>query len=257
MSEIEYMEIDGIEAVVSETYHEPEHASVLDNTATFTYRGQSATFQLRGIAPAIFAMSQFVIVLVEKGTNNHYRLVCAETDKLAYHFTEPPSCGLKEALAWKGRFLDGDELRELRSKYDFLSIMKLDDISREWMKSFMPLKRSNISKAMREAVYAKYDGHCAYCGKAMDITEMQVDHVESHYRHQGKDELDNYLPACRDCNGLKSDYLLEEFRTVLIPKCARANPNDNTRAGRICKAYGLKWKKGRKIIFYFEKNKAE
>ncbi len=33
-----------------------------------------------------------------------------------------------------------------------------------------------ISKKAREAVYQKYDGHCAYCGRKMAYKDMQVDH---------------------------------------------------------------------------------
>ncbi len=35
----------------------------------------------------------------------------------------------------------------------------------------------SFSKKKREAVYAKYDGHCAYCGRAIDIKDMQVDQI--------------------------------------------------------------------------------
>ena len=31
-------------------------------------------------------------------------------------------------------------------------------------------------KINRRAVYEKYDGHCAYCGRAMEFGKMQVDH---------------------------------------------------------------------------------
>lgn len=34
----------------------------------------------------------------------------------------------------------------------------------------------SFGKKTREAVYAKYDGHCAYCGRSIDIRDMQVDH---------------------------------------------------------------------------------
>lgn len=30
----------------------------------------------------------------------------------------------------------------------------------------------SFSKKKREAVYAKYDGHCAYCGRAIDIKDI-------------------------------------------------------------------------------------
>ena len=39
------------------------------------------------------------------------------------------------------------------------------------------IKRKTISKKMREAVYDKYNGHCAYCGKKIEYKEMQVDHL--------------------------------------------------------------------------------
>ena len=100
------------------------------------------------------------------------------------------------------------------------------------------------------------DGHCAYCGKPIAIKDMQVDHVEAHYRHHGKDEIANYLPACRDCNGLKSDYSLEEFRNVLIPECAsHLKEGKRTRKGRIAVAYGLSPMKKNEVVFYFEKGK--
>ena len=34
-----------------------------------------------------------------------------------------------------------------------------------------------INKKTRELVYKKYDGHCAYCGKEIEIKDMQVDHM--------------------------------------------------------------------------------
>ena len=34
-----------------------------------------------------------------------------------------------------------------------------------------------FSKKTREEVYKKYDGHCAYCGKEIEIKEMQIDHM--------------------------------------------------------------------------------
>ena len=38
-------------------------------------------------------------------------------------------------------------------------------------------ERKPISKAMRQKVYDKYDGHCAYCGRKIKMREMQVDHI--------------------------------------------------------------------------------
>ena len=44
-----------------------------------------------------------------------------------------------------------------------------------------------------------YDGHCAYCGHAADLTEDHIIPVG-----EGAHTLDNIVPACRSCNSRKS-----------------------------------------------------
>lgn len=39
--------------------------------------------------------------------------------------------------------------------------------------------RAKINKEIRNLVYEKYKGHCAYCGKPIDYKDMQVDHFVS------------------------------------------------------------------------------
>ena len=73
---------------------------------------------------------------------------------------------------------------------------------------------------MRQQVYDKYHGHCAYCGKEIKMSEMQVDHIiplaHSVYgpREQAEkvmkmfeddsiNAIDNLMPACRACNFYK------------------------------------------------------
>lgn len=73
------------------------------------------------------------------------------------------------------------------------------------------MKRKSISKATRQKVLDKYGGHCAYCGKELDLKTLRVDHLHPHYRG-GEDSFDNYMPACYQCNFYKSTFLLEEFR---------------------------------------------
>lgn len=79
------------------------------------------------------------------------------------------------------------------------------------------MKRKSISKATREQVYAKYGGCCAYCGCHLEMNEMQVDHVDSVYRadYEGRvasNEIDNLMPACRQCNFYKGTSTIDEFR---------------------------------------------
>lgn len=37
--------------------------------------------------------------------------------------------------------------------------------------------RKPIPKKLRKQVYAKCNGHCAYCGCELEYKDMQVDHV--------------------------------------------------------------------------------
>ena len=82
-----------------------------------------------------------------------------------------------------------------------------------------------FSKKTREEVYKKYDGHCSYCGKEIEIKEMQIDHMhpkaygESYARIVGKVELqsiENYMPSCRSCNHYKRALSFEGFRKQML-----------------------------------------
>ena len=82
-----------------------------------------------------------------------------------------------------------------------------------------------FSKKTREEVYKKFDGHCAYCGKKIEIKDMQIDHMhpkaygESYARIVGKVELEsieNYMPSCRSCNHYKRALSFEGFRKQML-----------------------------------------
>ena len=70
-------------------------------------------------------------------------------------------------------------------------------------------------KIDRQKVYDKYNGHCAYCGKAISIKEMQVDHILSK-RNGGTNDIDNLNPSCRMCNHYKDAYSIESFRNFAL-----------------------------------------
>lgn len=78
----------------------------------------------------------------------------------------------------------------------------------------METKRKSISKAVREQVYKKYNGHCAFCGCEIDYKDMQVDHATP-LKIGGTNEIDNLLPACRSCNHYKSTLDVEGYRKYL------------------------------------------
>ena len=86
-----------------------------------------------------------------------------------------------------------------------------------------------FSKAVRQAVYEKYDGRCAYCGQKIAYKDMQVDHFipkrgwsES---GSGSDDFFNLMPSCRMCNHYKRANSLETFRKYIqeIPRKLRQN----------------------------------
>lgn len=203
---------------------------------------------------AIIRLNTLYFVLAERlaETKARYRFVDVDTLEETYGDTKLHTL---HEIAIKSK----DILAKYLSK-DCKICIKPGDLL-DTYRGYMPSKRTPISKATREEVYKKYSGHCAYCGKPIAMNEMQVDHVTSHYRHNGKDEIGNYLPSCRDCNGLKSDYTLEEFRDTLIPNCARkvtakggmVNRARDCRALRIARAYGLDKSPRKKIRFYFER----
>ena len=119
------------------------------------------------------------------------------------------------------------------------------------------VKRKYIPKKTREAVYGKYNGHCAYCGKKIEYKDMQLDHLIPKQREQFKrystEEIEcfeNYMPACRRCNHAKRSYSLEGFREFI-----ETIPKKLFRDNYIYKVgldYGLVLANEHKVIFYFE-----
>ena len=117
-----------------------------------------------------------------------------------------------------------------------------------------------MKKEQRLEVYQKYGGHCAYCGKAIEYKDMQVDHISSRYRHRmnldgkSEDELDaleNFNPSCRMCNFRKGVLTIEQFRAEIA--CQAATEMKRFQA-RMSEAYGLiEHHPERKVKFYFEK----
>jgi hypothetical protein len=74
-----------------------------------------------------------------------------------------------------------------------------------------PAGRKRLSKNERRRVYEKTGGRCAYCGCALQIEEMAVDHVIP-LADGGADAESNLLPACRSCNHRKNTESVERFR---------------------------------------------
>lgn len=104
----------------------------------------------------------------------------------------------------------------------FIHTMMLKD-AQQWLND-NPLPRKSIGKLTRGNVYAKYNGHCAYCGCELSIDEMRVDHHIAYMGEGGEDNLENYYPACEVCNRVKSNYSIEQFKQK-IRRCGEIHRN--------------------------------
>lgn len=87
----------------------------------------------------------------------------------------------------------------------------------------------------------------------IDITEMQVDHVQAVYLG-GKDELENYRPACRQCNFYKSTMSVEGLREQLSLIPGRL---EKLLIFRLALAHGLVRITGKPVKFYFEEREKQ
>ena len=57
----------------------------------------------------------------------------------------------------------------------------------------------SISKKIRFEVFKRDGFRCAYCGKSPPDVLLEIDHIEPKSKG-GKDDVNNYLTACFDCN---------------------------------------------------------
>ena len=112
--------------------------------------------------------------------------------------------------------------------------------------------RKSPTKEQRKLVYQMYDGHCAYCGCELEFKDMQVDHFNSVYAYDGKNEIENYMPSCRQCNFYKSTGTIEQFRQNL--KEIMLKGLKKTFQYRLLVKYDLIRENDKEIKFYFEEH---
>lgn len=131
-------------------------------------------------------------------------------------------------------------------------------------------------KKLKDEVYEKCNGRCAYCGDPININVMQTDHIvpqrnwkwifqnkhitASYHKHVPEflrhltetdlNHIDNLNPACRVCNKWKSAHYLELFRSELQDQLSRLNARSAN--FRIAKRFGQIEETPKPIIFYFE-----
>lgn len=124
-----------------------------------------------------------------------------------------------------------------------------------------------LNKADREAIRAKFDGRCAYCGEMLG-ERWHADHFEAVVRqqtyergvgfrftgellHPQRDTIENLMPACAPCNIDKGPNTLEWWRGKLQRATEVLGRNNPTY--RHARRFGLVAETGAPIVFYFER----
>ena len=90
-----------------------------------------------------------------------------------------------------------------------------------FIQPYVYVKRKKENTLLRKALYHAYGEKCMYCGETIPYKQMQVDHIlATNHVDPGDDEtkkyieelekngfdisnpdyVENYLPACADCN---------------------------------------------------------
>ena len=75
-----------------------------------------------------------------------------------------------------------------------------------------------MKREIRERVYKKFSGHCAYCGEKIEYKAMQVDHVIPQIRFKNgwpgdPDDIDNLMPVAKIINHYKGALELKVFKS--------------------------------------------
>ena len=113
----------------------------------------------------------------------------------------------------------------------------------------------NISdKRVREKVFKKYNGCCAYCGVLLK-DRFTIDHLIPKRRYNtnkehGKDEISNYMPCCHSCNSLKCNLELEEFRGMIERK--QTVLKRDSASYRALLRFNMIEEKHSPLVFFFE-----
>ncbi len=100
-----------------------------------------------------------------------------------------------------------------------------------------------MTDGKRQAIFMKYHGHCAYCGRPLKMEAMTVDHLVPKSKGGGN-SIENLMPSCRDCNTAKAADNLEMLRISLAwPSLRPSDLQDFARVRKVSSGYK----------FYFEK----
>jgi hypothetical protein len=124
-----------------------------------------------------------------------------------------------------------------------------------------------MNNKLREQIFNKFGGRCAYCGEELR-KGWHVDHIaaikrdskwnmdKKRFEQTGTcrkpehENIENYNPSCASCNIQKNSYSVEQFR-INIQQFVNSL-NTNSTQYKFTKRYGLVKEINKEVIFYFE-----
>ena len=114
---------------------------------------------------------------------------------------------------------------------------------------------NKIKSEIRDMVYNKYLGKCAYCGTYLQRDKFTIDHIDPLRRGDKGSKahlnvISNYNPACTSCNSSKSTFSLDRWKQMITNK-KKSLFRDNS-AFRILLRFGLVKFTTNDVVFYFE-----
>lgn len=78
-------------------------------------------------------------------------------------------------------------------------------------------RKFNIPRFCRKAIFSRDNLSCQYCMVTLSFNTATIDHVVPKSLG-GKTEWENCVTSCFDCNGKKSNKMLDNFNKKLIKK---------------------------------------
>ncbi len=76
-----------------------------------------------------------------------------------------------------------------------------------------------VSKKLRFEVFKRDGFRCAYCGKSPPEALLEADHIKPKSK-KGKDDINNLITACFDCNRGKRNITLDKTPQQLVDNLA-------------------------------------
>lgn len=110
-----------------------------------------------------------------------------------------------------------------------------------------------MTKNQRLMVYNKYGGRCAYCGKKLELKDMQVDHIIPQricIDKETANRIENLNPSCRRCNHYKRARSIERYRELILKLHEKIR---DQYLNKVAEDYGVIEVKPWDGKFYFEK----